>query len=50
MTEGVDDATYFNYYARLGIHREMLDDEQRVATYRNAIRASVAGKVVCFTN
>ncbi|KAK4400177.1 putative protein arginine N-methyltransferase 6 [Sesamum angolense] len=43
------DVAYFNSYAHLGIHEEMIKDQVRTQTYRNAIfrnRDRIAGKVV----
>lgn len=35
-----DDQTYFDSYAHFGIHEEMLKDEVRTTSYRNAIYQS----------
>uniref|UniRef100_A0A7N0U7A6 Protein arginine methyltransferase 6 n=2 Tax=Kalanchoe fedtschenkoi TaxID=63787 RepID=A0A7N0U7A6_KALFE len=43
------DAAYFNGYAQLGIHEEMIKDQVRTKTYRDAImqhRSFIRGKVV----
>ncbi|KAL8520695.1 hypothetical protein ACS0TY_011299 [Phlomoides rotata] len=43
------DVAYFNSYAHLGIHEEMIKDRVRTETYRNAIfqhQDRIAGKVV----
>lgn len=43
------DAAYFNSYAHVGIHEEMIKDRVRTDTYRNAIfqhQNFIAGKVV----
>ncbi|CAI9097089.1 OLC1v1033399C1 [Oldenlandia corymbosa var. corymbosa] len=43
------DMAYFNSYAHVGIHEEMIKDRARTETYRNAImqhQSQIAGKVV----